>query len=165
MRALAKPMPFYGAAMLANGELSERAYLTSAARHRAGWIAGYSRPRDGGLVAHQNDGSQAPEIFTKNGLAPHSVIAVHPARNVPLGQTAESFWVLAQSLTGADVGLFRVRQKSAQEFEITKRAVLPALPEKINIAAGGEMQIGFGRANPPLSVLPSGKIKRSCPLR
>lgn len=163
LRALTRPMPFYDAASLAKGQLSERAYLTSAARHSAGWLAGYSRPGDGGLVAYQNDGTQAVELFTKNGFGPQSVIAVNPAQAVPLGQTAKHFWVIGQSLAGADVSLFRVTQNSPSDFKIIMRAVLPALPEKINIAAGEELQIGFGRANPPLSVLPSGEIKRSCP--
>lgn len=162
LRQKARAMPFYAETQLAYSRLSERAYLTSGARHSGGWLAGYSRPSSGGLVAYQNDGSMAQELFSRSEFGPQSIIAVQPTQRVVLGQTANAFWVIGQSLITADVTLFRVTQESSAQFAIKAHAHLPALPRAIAIGDAGGISMDLGRSNPPLTLFPNGKIARSC---
>ena len=163
LRALARAMPYYDPAQLSGRLLADRAFLTTGARTKNGWLAGYSHPNSGGLVQYDNVSGKGRELFAKSPFGPQAVIAVHPTAKVPLGQTAGAFWVFATSLQTGESAIYRAAQSaSATTVQLSRQAVLPAQPSAINIQDNGDITFAMGRVNPPLMLSQNGTLARAC---
>lgn len=166
-RGLARAMPFYAPAKLASGYEASRSWLRSGTRHASGWLAGYSRPEDGGLVSYQNRSGGGEELFSAAGFASQAVVAVQPVRPVKLGDKAREFWVIGAAIAAREAAVYRLSQTRSSydgeaRFTLKRHAVLPALPSSVKLGEDGNMTIAMGRSNPPLTLLPSGELRRSC---
>ena len=162
LRNIARAMPYYDAALLPKRKLAERAFLTSGARAKNGWLAGYSRPGSGGLVLYDNLSGQGREVFGESAFGPQAVIAVQPTAKVPLGKTASAFWVFATSLQTGESAVYRAAQSVSGPVKLSRHAVLPAQPSAIKLEENGDITFAMGTVNPPLTLSESGRMIRSC---
>ena len=162
LRDMAKAMPFYDPAVLPGHVMADRAWFTTGARARGGWLAGYSRPQSGGLVAYNNTSGQGRELFENSAYGPQAVIAVQPIRDVPLGQTASAFWVFATSLRTGESAVYRLEQSHNDAFIITRHEALPTQPSAINISKNNQIIFAMGNMNPPLTLDANGTFRRTC---
>lgn len=162
LRDAARAMPFYDPAILPGHNPADRAWLTTGARANEGWLAGYSRPNSGGLVRYDNVSGDGQELFGQSAYGPQAVIAVLPTRRVPLGQTANSFWVFATALNTGQSAIYRARQGAGKSFDITRHETLPAQPTAIQLNKTGGIIFAMGRVNPPLTLSENGALTRAC---
>jgi len=117
LRAKARAMPFYEPAVLPDHSLAKRSWLTTGARASEGWLAGYSRPGSGGLVRYDNVSGDGRELFGNSVFGPQAVIAVHPTRRVPLGQTATRFWIFATALETGQSAIYPLTKRGKHQGE------------------------------------------------
>ena len=162
LRDIARAMPFYDVALLPGRQSADRAFLTSGARAKNGWLAGYSRPGSGGLVLYDNLSGQGRELFGNSAFGPQAVIAVQPTTQVPLGQTASAFWIFATSLQTGESAIYRAEQSPAGPVKLSRQAVLPVQPSAIEIGENGGITFAMGPINPPLTLSGNGVMTRSC---
>ena len=163
LRDLARAMPYYDAALLPDRKSADRAFLTSGARAKNGWLAGYSRPGSGGLVLYDNLSGQGRELFGDSAFGPQAVMAVQPTAKVPLGQTASAFWIFAASIQTGESAIYRAAQSPSGTVNISRHAVLPAQPSAIKLGENGEITFAMGTVNPPLILSKGGVMRRACP--
>ena len=162
LRAKARAMPFYEPAVLPDHSLAKRSWLTTGARASEGWLAGYSRPGSGGLVRYDNVSGDGRELFGNSVFGPQAVIAVHPTRRVPLGQTATRFWIFATALETGQSAIYLAQQSTGNAFTLTRHETLPAQPTAIKLNGNGDITFAMGGVNPPLTLSENGALKRAC---
>ena len=166
LRAAARSMPFYDPALLAGYVETSRAQLSSGARVKNGWLAGYeaigTAKMTGGLVRYDNTSGVGEELFERSGLNPHSVTAVMAVTPPRLGQSASEFWVFAKNLMTPENIVYRATLDSRDNVTLKRHMILPATPLSFAQGKDGEVSFDMGRAHPPLSLLPNSTLASAC---
>ena len=167
-------MPYFKPEGLNENIQSKREDLSAAAELKTGWLAGYDADEFGGNLLYF-------DYETKGviNLLSENVIAIIPARAVPLGQYPTSFWVITgvSHNTEERGGIYRVTQRGS-EFEVKLHAALPEPARRIAVNRDNSIALDFvnrdsmrrnpkqNRArymyNPPLLLGPDGSIRRFC---
>ena len=169
LRAEARAMPYYDPALLKGYVQTSRAQLSSGARIKNGWLAGYVAPRltrngpaMGGLVRYENVSGLGQELFRSSDFGSQSVFSVLPTAPAPLGQTATQFWVFGQSLKTQEVAVFRATLNSVDRVSLERQFILPATPDGFVQRPDGTVTFTMGRTHPPLSLAPNGTLLSGC---
>jgi len=168
LKFLSRKMPYFRPSVLNRGLPARRQNLTSAAELKTGWLAGYDEGEFGGGLVYY-------DYETKNpvNLLDDNILAIIPAKKVPLGQYATSFWVISGlSHMAIDRGqLYRVTQDKGG-FKIDRHVALPGRVEAVSVNSDSSIAMDFvdrenmksnpNLKNPPLLLEANGSIRRFC---
>lgn len=159
--ALARPMPYFDGATLRSGQPALRGFLTTAARMRGGWIAGYSTPTgDGALLAYDVDTGAARALLPDTApAAHHAVQAIIPFNSADAGQSATGYWVVTDTET--DAAIYRALY-TGRGLDVSLYATLPARPTQLTASEGGAAILAFAGHQAPLSVSLQSGLMRAC---
>ena len=167
----AKTLPFFDLINLdfrAAGD--KRRFVSTIAPTKSGYLVGFDAgPRGGDLRYYDN--ASGDSIPLKNQLSGglENITAIIPVTPPPLGQYANSFWIIAQDNGQKDQAKLYRLKTSNDGFNIRYQAELPHRVTSIAPQKSGDIFMSFYKedtksdaVNPPLLLSPAGAIRRAC---